>query len=99
MNVLIFLIKNIPFVQNSKAIFKRPVIVVHPLTKKFMDKYECYIFKGKQEIKIGDEIVAAIDGNPRLAKSIQNIINDVIFGVKTPAKAAERLQTMLSPTK
>jgi len=54
-----------------------------------------YIYTGKEEIKIGDEIVAAIDSNPKLAKSIQNILNDVIFGAKTPAKGAKRLQTVL----
>ena len=51
------------------------------------------LYEGK--IKIGDEIVAAIDANPKLAKTIQNILNDVIFGAKTPARAAERLQSTM----
>ena len=93
-----------PWAQKTWSLRYRTNYPVNPAAATIINRQipgieNLYIFKGKQEIKIGDEIVAAIDGNPRLAKSIQNIINDVIFGVKTPAKAAERLQTMLSPTK
>ena len=92
-----------PWAQKTWSLRYRTNYPVNPAAATIINRQipgieNLYIFKGKQEIKIGDEIVAAIDGNPRLAKTIQNIINDVIFGAKTPAKAAERLQTVLSPS-
>ena len=90
-----------PWAQKTWSLRYRTNYPVNPAAATIINRQipgieNLYIFKGNQEIKIGDEIVAAIDGNPRLAKTIQNIINDVIFGAKTPAKAAERLQTALS---
>ena len=92
-----------PWAQKTWSLRYRTNYPVNPAAATIINRQipgieNLYIFKGKQDIKIGDEIVAAIDGNPRLAKTIQNIINDVIFGAKTPAKAAERLQTVLSPS-
>ena len=92
-----------PWAQKTWSLRYRTNYPVNPAAATIINRQipgieNLYIFKGKQEIKIGDEIVAAIDGNPRLAKTIQNIINDVIFGAKTPTKAAERLQTVLSPS-
>ena len=92
-----------PWAQKTWSLRYRTNYPVNPAAATIINRQipgieKLYIFKGKQEIKIGDEIVAAIDGNPRLAKTIQNTINDVIFGAKTPAKAAERLQTVLSPS-
>ena len=90
-----------PWAQKTWSLRYRTNYPVNPAAATIINRQipgieNLYIFKGNQEIKIGDEIVAAIDRNPRLAKTIQNIINDVIFGAKTPAKAAERLQTALS---
>ena len=90
-----------PWAQKTWSLRYRTNYPVNPAAATIINRQipgieNLYIFKGNQEIKIGDEIVAAIDRNPRLAKTIQNIINDVIFGAKTPAKAAERLRTALS---
>ena len=92
-----------PWAQKTWSLRYRTNYPVNPAAATIINRQipgieKLYIFKGNQDIKIGDEIVAAIDGNPKLAKTIQNIINDVIFGAKTPAKAAERLQTVLSPS-
>ena len=92
-----------PWAQKTWSLRYRTNYPVNPAAATIINRQipgieNLYIFKGKQEIKVGDEIIAAIDGNPRVAKTIQNIINDVIFGAKTPAKAAERLQTVLSPS-
>ena len=92
-----------PWAQKTWSLRYRTNYPVNPAAATIINRQipgieKLYIFKGNQDIKIGDEIVAAIDRNPKLAKTIQNIINDVIFGAKTPAKAAERLQTVLSPS-
>ena len=92
-----------PWAQKTWSLRYRTNYPVNPAAAAIINRQipgieKLYIFKGNQDIKIGDEIVAAIDRNPKLAKTIQNIINDVIFGAKTPAKAAERLQTVLSPS-
>ena len=93
-----------PWAQKTWSLRYRTNYPVNPAAATIINRQipgieNLYIFKGKEEIKVGDEIVAAIDASPKLAKTIQNIINDVIFGAKTPARAAERLQTVLSPSK
>ena len=92
-----------PWAQKTWSLRYRSNYPVNPAAATIINRQipgieNLYIFKSKQDIKIGDEIVGAINANPKLAKAIQNTINDVIFGAKTPAKAAERLQTVLSPT-
>ena len=93
-----------PWAQKTWSLRYRTNYPVNPAAATIINRQipgieNLYLFKGKEEIKIGDEIVAAIDADPQLAKTIQNIINDVIFGAKTPARAAERLQTVMSPSK
>ena len=92
-----------PWAQKTWSLRYRTNYPVNPAAATIINRQipgieNLYIFKSKQDIKIGDEIVSAIDANPKLDKAIQNTINDVIFGAKTPAKAAERLQTVLSPS-
>ena len=93
-----------PWAQKTWSLRYRTNYPVNPAAATIINRQipgieNLYLFKGKEEIKVGDEIVAAIDADPQLAKTIQNIINDVIFGAKTPARAAERLQTVMSPSK
>jgi hypothetical protein len=92
-----------PWAQKTWSLRYRTNYPVNPAAATIINRQipgieNLYLFKAKQELRIGDEIVAAIDSNPRLAKAIQHIVNDVIFGSKTPVKAAERLQTVLSPS-
>ena len=89
-----------PWAQKTWALRFRTNYPVNPAAATIINRQipgikNLYIFTGKEDIKVGDEIVAAIDSNPKLAKTIQNIINDVIFGAKTPANAAKQLQTVL----
>ena len=91
-----------PWAQKTWSLRYRTEYPVNPAAATIINRQipgieNLYLFKAKQEIKVGDEIVAAIDANPKLAKTIQNILNDVIFGAKTPAKGAERLQTTMRP--
>ena len=93
-----------PWAQKTWSLRYRTNYPVNPAAATIINRQipgieNLYLFKSKEEIKVGDEIVAAIDADPQLAKTIQNIINDVIFGAKTPARAAERLQTVMSPSK
>ena len=92
-----------PWAQKTWSLRYRTNYPVNPAAATIINRQipgieNLYIFKSKQDIKIGDEIVGAINANPKLAKAVQNTINDVIFGAKTPTKAAERLQTVLSPS-
>ena len=89
-----------PWAQKTWSLRYRTESLVNPAAATIINRQipgieNLYLFKAKQEIKVGDEIVAAIDANPKLAKTIQNILNDVIFGAKTPARAAERLQSTM----
>ena len=90
-----------PWAQKTWSLRYRTNYPVNPAAATIINRQipgieNLYLFKGKEEIQIGDEIVGAIDAQPKLARAIQQILNDVIFGAKTPAKAAERLQTVLS---
>jgi hypothetical protein len=90
-----------PWAQKTWSLRYRTNYPVNPAAATIINRQipgieNLYLFKAKQELRIGDEIVAAIDSNPRLAKAIQHIVNDVIFGSKTPVKAAERLTTLFS---
>ena len=90
-----------PWAQKTWSLRYRTNYPVNPAAATIINRQipgieNLYLFKGKEEIQIGDEIVGAIDSRPKLARAIQQILNDVIFGAKTPAKAAERLQTILS---
>jgi len=92
-----------PWAQKTWALRYRTNYPVNPAAATIINRQipgieNLYLFKAKQEIKVGDEIVAAIDANPKLAKTIQNILNEVIFQAITPARASEKIQAIMRPS-
>ena len=92
-----------PWAQKTWALRYRTNYPVNPAAATIINRQipgieNLYLFKAKEEIQIGDEIVAAIDANPKLAKTIQNILNEVIFQAITPARASEKIQAMMRPS-
>jgi ABC-type glycerol-3-phosphate transport system substrate-binding protein len=93
-----------PWAQKTWSLRFRTNYPVNPAAQSIINRQiqgieNLYLFKNKEEVQIGDEIVAAIDANQSLAKTIQNLINEVIFGSKTPMEAADLLQTVMKPSK
>jgi len=93
----------LPWAQKTWALRYRTAYPVNPAAARIINReipgtQDLYLSTDQEDVRIGDEIRAALNQDPNLEQAMQFTLNDVIFGTETPSQAAETLNTKLRPS-
>jgi len=91
-----------PWAQKTWALRYRTAYPVNPAAAQIISSeipgiQNLYLSTNQETVRIGDEIRAALNQNPKLERAMQFTLNDVIFGTETPSQAATTLNNKLGP--
>ena len=93
----------LPWAQKTWALRYRTSYPVNPAAAQIINReipgfQDLYLSTDQEDVRIGDEIRAALNQNPKLEQVMQFTLNNVIFGTETPSQAAATLNTKLGPS-
>ena len=90
----------LPWAQKTWALRYRTAYPVNPQAASIINREipgteDLYLSTDSDDVRIGDEIRAALNQNTQLEQAMQSALNHVIFGTETPSQAAATLNTIL----
>lgn len=93
----------LPWAQKTWALRYRTSYPVNPAAAQIINReipgtQDLYLSTNQEDVRIGDEIRAALNQDPKREQAMQFTLNDVIFGTETPSQAAAKLSTKLGPS-
>lgn len=93
----------LPWAQKTWALRYRTSYPVNPAAAQIINReipgtQDLYLSTDQEDVRIGDEIRAALNQDPKLEQAMQSTLNHVIFGTETPSQAAATLNTKLGPS-
>jgi len=93
----------LPWAQKTWALRYRTAYPVNPAAARIINReipgtQDLYLSTDQEDVRIGDEIRAALNQDPKLEQAMQSTLNHVIFGTETPSQAAATLNTKLGPS-
>lgn len=93
----------LPWAQKTWALRYRTSYPVNPAAAQIINReipgtQDLYLSTDQEDVRIGDEIQAALNQDPKLEQAMQSTLNHVIFGTETPSQAAATLNTKLGPS-
>lgn len=93
----------LPWAQKTWALRYRTSYPVNPAAAQIVNREipgtrDLYLSTDQEDVRMGDEIRAALNQDPKLEQAMQFTLNDVIFGTETPSNAAATLNSKLGPS-